>query len=187
MKCCFCNNDEAKEIIKPSGTFTDYDILKTKHICSFCNSIYKDAKYRRSCWILNNKDSIFFSKDKILENILNIKIKPPFKVFITTSYKKHGYYKTVWNYSLDNFQIRFDDLDIDFGKEKAIEILNIIETFYYNGFIKKEIESGKYNIKKLLTFGKDKWLENERKIKLMRGTPLFKFLLYCINPKRKDE
>lgn len=175
-KCGICNSPGTRKI-NVSANFTNYDLIKSEYVCEKCYGFLKDPKMRRSSWIMYKSQIKFIKNDSILKSIINID-EFPNKIFCTTSFKKHGFFKTNWNYTTDKIHILFDDFCFISRVEEIKEIAKILNQFYLdNGFTKTEIKTGCYNIKKILNFGVFEFKKIEDKIKKMRHKLVFKFVL----------
>jgi len=171
-ECCFCREKKNTTKIKFSATFTNYDKVKTNYICDLCSK-YMDNKYRRSSWIITENSDIFIKNTDFYKQLF-INKEIPFKIFYTTTFKKHGYFKAPFNLSNDNFTVQYNDNHVKITKENK-DILEKIIFLLLNKTTKREIITGMYSVKTIKKIGIDKIKEIENAF--IRGTLLFNFLV----------
>lgn len=147
--CIVCNKQSGIEKLFKvvSSNFTAYELLyknKKELVCQDCIDILKNPKMRRSSWIQDKKQTIFFKNNESLQYILNLSnyIEIPFRIGFTKSFKKHTFLQSVWNYDYNNFKIGTDFAGtIEFDKNSLINCIYLLQFLYRLGFSKEDLKN----------------------------------------------
>jgi len=175
-----------------SSNFTNHDELKSKSdfLCKECAFCLGNRDLRVNNFICASENKIYlFKKNDIEKYIFDLekKIKPPFIFAVTKSFKKHMTFKTKINFSLNKFNIFFENHNVLFCKAEHIYIYSILKNLY-NSFSKDELNNldscSFLNIEK---FGFKLFLEYRKELKQFEKTKIYNFLVYILNSEEKLE
>lgn len=144
-KCCMCNNECGAILLRKavSPNFTNYNILKNDsgYVCLGCYHILKEPRFRRSSWIANQKEIIFFKNNQGLRYLLHA-LSPPFIFGFTQSFKKHLFLFSSVNYSAEKFIIGTDFAGaVLFEKRRWAQVIEYLDRLYKLGFSKEDLKS----------------------------------------------
>ncbi|PCG20839.1 hypothetical protein [Brachyspira sp. G79] len=144
--CFFCGQHfnegiELKEAI--SDRFTDYTLVKcpsSNYICESCSLGLSLIRYN---YIIDSKIKLIRQKD--FADMILKQNETPFIACISTSFKKHLFYKTIINYDLNNFYIQLENETILCNRKQLINDLGFISLLQSLNVSKKNIENGIIN------------------------------------------
>ena len=117
----------------------------------------------------------------------------PNAIYITTSYKKHGSFKTRINHRKDKIYIQFEETGVWLIREDAKKILKQIEILYSipdcevkkkqpkSFFTKDEILYGNYSMHRVRAFGTAELMDVETFLSEFRDSPQYALLIYIAN------
>lgn len=183
-KCSFCNkgiNGEGYNLKKVvSANFTDYNLLSSdKYVCKeceFCTNLYKYtyASSPDGFKLLNVREAC---------KEIQKPQKPPFIFVVSTSGKKHLFYKAVVNYNPNLFTANLEDEKIQVNLELLQEQFKVIQNLQALGESKMAIAENKLRHVTLTTFKQPLlvWLERQQK------TKQFKIVLHLAQKLDVDE
>jgi len=166
-----------------SDAFTNWDILAdatATHVCEACTWCIKNRKTRQSCYVATAKELIFFKRDKI-EQYLFDPPGPPFVIFVTKSFKKHGSFRAAVNMSPKLFYVQLEDRQILFSPNKYRDLFDLMKKMYVTFNKMEEIGKGNYIQKRVREYGIEAWQRDEAILKPRRGSAVFELLLYALN------
>jgi hypothetical protein len=123
---------------------------------------------------------VFFKRDDI-EKYLSDPPEPPFVLFVTASYKKHGSFRAHVNQSRKLFYVQFEDRSILFSPSKYRDLFDLMKRMYATFNKTEEIGKGEYIQRRVQEYGIDAWKRDESIIMLHRGSMVFELLLYALN------
>lgn len=174
--CVFCGREVSNvDSVTPNirDTFTAYHILSHgEHACRRCNTMYEDSKYRRSNWWVKYGGYHRLETEERL-SFLDRPPSPPFLLYFTRNYRKHGWILSVQNPVLDtdNFYLVIDQDKVWFEREKYEELRSFSKELLDQGIPKKWVKGGcpppsvlrKYKLK----------IETVRRLKKLKGNRLW--------------
>lgn len=208
-QCCMCGSDKgemgSKDFLKTS--FTNWDVLKSpgsQSICYACAACMNTNALRKSSWIATGTELRYLKRGDVAGAIFGTDVRAkdflplqiPNAIYITTSYKKHGSFKTRINHMADKLYIQFEETGVLINREEAKKVLSIIELLYSipeceeqkkqpkSFFTKDEILHGNYAMHRMRAFGIGELTEIETALKPHRGSPQFSLLIYIANKKK---
>ena len=82
---------------------------------------------------------------------------------------------------------QFEELRIVPDASLLRRMVSAIQPLYDGGFAKSEIESGRYNQRRVLAFGLPRWLSADGELRSMRGSPVFTLALFLAQKEEKEE
>lgn len=189
-ECCICKKQTINGFKKKfSGNFTCADYISTGEvICPECQYLVKNSnEYRRTMFLLTEKELIKFKKKEAKEIVFNLPNKP-FYLYLTKTWQKIGWIRmnealNMGNDGVINFLIDYDivrttisDLKILIDFIQLFRDLKIPKTILETG----NLEMHHYNkIKKV--FGKHDARSMSKKLKNYAGNPVFDLVLYLVD------
>ncbi|MCD7726053.1 MAG: hypothetical protein LUI12_11000 [Clostridiales bacterium] len=120
-----------------SDNFTDWGYLNG-HICGQCSRLFSLIRYS---YIVEDGD-ISLCNVRQIRDTLTRTHKPPFMICITTSQKKHLFYKSKYNYSSDKFWVNLETESIYTSCDRQKQLFSLVETLYSLGCSKKALSCG---------------------------------------------
>jgi hypothetical protein len=192
-----------KDLIKK--TFTDQELIKFNsdhasiEIALLIEAVIKSEKgfnsLRNYSFYADESKLELLKRENILELLLDIPNKP-FQIGVTFSNKKHLAYKSPVNFDTDNFQIVTDLGIVNFGKQKAIKVVEIAQKWYtvlpgkketstqQTFFTKEQIKgTTQPNHKQIEAYGLQKYFKESQELNKFRGTALFNLIIHILNKK----
>lgn len=199
-QCCMCGSGNgelaSKDFLKSS--FTNWDVLKSPEsqtICPACAGCLSINPLRKSSWVATCTELRYLKREEMSTAIFG-ELPFPNAIYITTSYKKHGSFKTRINHMAEKIYIQFEETGVLLNREEAKKILGIIELLYSipqcedqkkqpkSFFTKDEILHGNYAMHRMRAFGTGELAEIETALRAHRGSPQFSLLIYIANKKK---
>lgn len=197
--CCLCGSTDGRYDRKPfiKEGFTNLDQLKaadSQSICPACASMFTLPKLRQSSWIATGGEMIWLRREDIWDYLWTPP-RPPFAMYATTSYKKHGSFKTRVNYSSNRFYVQFEEVGVILQPGSLRRVADTLELLYsvplseeakgqpVSFFTKDEIMHGDYNQGRIRRFGIVALAEAEAVIRPVRSAPAFGLLMFALNKK----
>ncbi len=184
-KCCICKKETKTGFKKKfSGNFTSGNYISNGNIvCPECNYLIKNSNtYRRTMFLLTEKELIKFKKKEALNIIFNLP-KKPFYIYLTETYQKIGWIRLNEAYNHDNEGI------INFLCDYDIIQADIETIKYINHFIKKlrdlkipkkTLKTGElelYHYRKIVN-EYDNHRELLKELKSYINNPIYELILY---------
>ncbi len=126
---------KAKKII--SSNFTDYAYIGD-YICPECTKLFSLYFYN----YIVDPDGIRLINVRQLKDELCKRQNPPFRFIITTSQKKHLFYKSEVDYSSDRFAVNLETEVIYTTPERMTELFEFVENLVTLGASKKAMQNG---------------------------------------------
>lgn len=163
-------------------------------ICAACAYMFVLPKLRQSSWIATATDMVWLKREDIWD-LLWGPPRPPFAAYVTTSYKKHGSFKTRVNHSHQSYYIQFEETGVTFRPQQLRRVADTMETLYsipaqeetkanpISFFTKDEILSGSYNQGRIRRYGITAFVDAEAILRPARDTPAFGLLVFALNKK----
>lgn len=195
-RCVFCglssSNGFSLKRIKKS--FTAFSFLHVGEIiCPDCLVLYEDPSFRRRSFFVSQKSFEFLKRNKkskgehrvvwdVLTSLNSLTEEDlPFAIWITESYKKHGWLTMTHNlnYSVKRFQVTFEETTLFWVPELALEMKEVAEKLL-KIVTKKNLIRGYYFPSQQSKF-LDNGLWNEyQKAKKWASNPLWNLVVHLI-------
>ena len=144
-RCAFCFHEtrEGFPLKKSvSQAFTDYSELHASNVvCPYCYMFLKDPRFRRSSWVIAPKNIVFLKREEVAKYIADPP-DPPYAIYVTRSFKKHGWIKMMYrgvNYSKEFMAVGFDADLVFFKRRDFLELLDHIQAAVKRGVSKKRL------------------------------------------------
>lgn len=140
-ECGICHRSVSKSITAKkavSANFTDWNWIGDR-ICEPCSRLLSLYKYS---YIVEG-DSIELLNVRQIRNALLRAHKTPNLMIITTSQKKHLFYKAAWNYSDDSFAVNLEEETIYTTRERMRALFYFVENMLALGASKQSIKERK--------------------------------------------
>lgn len=195
--CCVCGasgeGDLFAKWVRP--TFTDHDKLLAGDIvcnaCLFCfdeqsaelaRRVDKEKPQRMrnySHFVLDGKWLPLSKGDK--DGMVRILAQRPEVAVIATSGQKHIIFRAQsgWWQIEEQGSLPFPDT--------LFYLLGIVELMYSDGFSKGEIETGRYNQKRIMDFGLNHFIRLENELKPVRDTLPLELAIFLAQKRELDE
>ena len=185
--CCICKKHTENGFKKKfSGTFTCADYISHGEvICPECNYLVKNSnEYRRTMFLLTEKELIKFKKKEAKEIVLNLP-NEPFYIYLTKTWQKIGWIRMNEVYNTDN------QSEINFLIDYDIVRTNTADLYDMMDFIKQlrdlkipkaVLETGNlemHHYRKLTAeFGNQAARKILNKVKMNANSPVWDLALY---------
>lgn len=129
-----------------SGNFTDYAMVGD-WICEECSHLF--SLYFYSYIVENGEIQVFNVREA--SGVILRKHKPPFKLIVTKSGKKHLFYRCPENLSDETFAVQLENETIFTTHERQTELFDFVECMMTIGASKMALAEGSipYNILRL--------------------------------------
>ena len=166
-----------KRVIKP--TFTDGNRARAPWSDVVCEHCAWALSYKSllNYSILATKEGLLHpSRAEVREVLLNPP-EPPFVLCAATSGQRWLHFKGAIAHSKARFGVRFEDVPVWVAPESFRALLESIEELY-TAFTKAEIESGNYQVHRILRFGMKRWEELIERVAPHRKSGPFKLALF---------
>lgn len=186
-ECCICKKHTTTGFKKKfSGNFTCADYISTGEvICPECQYLVKNSnEYRRTMFLLTEKELIKFKKKEAKDIVLNLPNKP-FYIYLTKTWQKIGWIRMneVYNENNQNeinFLVDYDIIRVDL--ETLKDLMGFIKKLRDIKISKTVLETGELEMHH---FNKIKHEYNKgiarmflKKIKEYVGNPIWDLALY---------
>lgn len=135
-----------KDIV--SGNFTDWAYVGD-YVCHDCADLFSLYFYN----YIVDPDGIRLMNVRELRDQLTTPQKPPFLFVITTSQKKHLFYKARWNYDSRRFAVNLETETIYTTPERMKQLFDFVECLQTLGCSKEAMKSGKIPFQLFLKTG----------------------------------
>jgi hypothetical protein len=112
--CCICQIPSADGFpVKLPATFQSWAHFQEcpcaeQNVCACCRHVLTERKYRNSSWLAVPGEFRWLDRPGV-RGVLNSLPNPPWALYATRSYKKHGWLQTHVNTSSRRFFLTFDD------------------------------------------------------------------------------
>lgn len=159
--CPFCNKHKQKGInIKKivSSDFTDWAYVGD-YVCESCADLFSLYFYN---YIVDDNGIHLYNVREIEEQLCKEQ-KPPFLFIITTTRKKHLFYKSVWNYTADKFAVNLETETIFTDTRRMRKLFDFVDSVITLGGSKQAMQNGNisFNIVSKVGLNVIKWLNDE--------------------------
>ena len=140
FKCPVCGKDcnegiRTADII--SGSFTDYAFIGD-YVCNDCADLFSLYFYN----YVKDVDGIRLLNIRSIRDEITRGQKPPFMFVITTSQKKHLFYRAKMNYTATPFAVQLETETIYTTTERMRLLFDFVESLLTLGQSKKMLASG---------------------------------------------
>jgi CRISPR type IV-associated protein Csf1 len=149
--CPICHISRQKGIqIKKivSSNFTDWAYVG-EHVCTECSKLFSLYFYS----YIVNPDGIRLLNVRQLRDELCKRQTPPFRFIITTSQKKHLFYRSVINNNSDRFAVNLETETIYTTVERMKFLFDFVELLQTLGASKKAMQNGEISFQILQKVG----------------------------------
>lgn len=148
----------SKDIV--SSNFTDWAYLGA-YVCPECADLFSLYFYS----YIVDTDGIRLLNVRELRDQLTEPQKPPFLFVITTSQKKHLFYRAVWNHNSNRFAVNLETETIYTTPERMRQLFDFVECLQVLGCSKERLKQGQISEKAFLGIGMDaiRFLNHELK------------------------
>ena len=201
-RCCLCGIHEGvydrKRSIKTG--FTDFAYLKapeSQAICPACASVFTEPLLKRKSWIVFPDRIEYLPRDVLWTLLFGWRSdETPFAIYITTSWKKHGSFKTRINYSWTKYYVQFEQVGLEFEPALWRAVGQTMELFYSipkqeehkkqpkSFFTKDQIRTGVYPQYRVRAFGLKAFEEAEGLLAPVRTQSAFPMLVFALNQQK---
>ena len=156
-----------KDIV--SSNFTDWAYVGD-YVCQDCADLFSLYFYN----YIVDPDGIHMYNVRELRDQLTTPQKPPFLFVITTSQKKHLFYRSTWNYDSARFAVNLETETIYTTPERMRQLFDFVECLQTLGCSKERLKQGQISEKAFLGSGMDalKFLNHELKSRVIQ-IPLY--------------
>lgn len=149
--CPICKRTASKGIrIKDivSANFTDWAYVG-EHVCPDCADLFSLYFYS----YVVDPDGIHLYNVRELRDQLTRPQKPPFLFVITTSQKKHLFYRSTWNHGNGHFAVNLETETIYTTPERMRQLFDFVECLQTLGAGKEQMKGGEIPFKVLQKTG----------------------------------
>lgn len=152
----------------------------------------ENFELRKYHFLITEKELRILKREE-LQALLMLPPEPPFVLSVTKSNKKHRSFKALIVFDRDKFPVALDNMNVTFDREKAIQVLPIMQSWYTilpgkestkqqpTWFWKNHIEFGCMNQKMIAAYGINKYFSENQILEQFRGEPWFSLLLFTLN------
>lgn len=147
-----------KDIV--SSNFTDWAYVG-EYVCPECADLFSLYFYS----YIVDPDGIRLLNVRELRDQLTVPQKPPFLLVITTSQKKHLFYRAVLNHNSNRFAVNLETETIYTTPERMRQLFDFVECLQVLGCSKERLKQGQISEKAFLGIGMDaiRFLNHELK------------------------
>lgn len=170
--CCHKTSSagvKVKDIV--SANFTDWAFLG-ELVCERCAGLFSVYFYN----YIIDPDGIRLYNVRELRDQLTADQKPPFLFVITTSQKKHLFYRAKWNYGGEKFAVNLEAETIYTTKERMRHLFSFVEALQTLGCGKERLKKGEIPFEVLRKTGWDALFKLQRELEASREIQI---PLYC--------
>lgn len=141
---------DIKDIV--SGSFTDWAFLgDSKFICPECSRYFSLNFYN---YVINPDGIHIYNVRKLKDELIRPQ-KTPFMFCISTTQKKHLFYKAKWNYIASPFSVNLETETICTSNERMTELFSYVEALQTLGSRKDDLKAGKISFDVYQKLGKE--------------------------------
>lgn len=196
--CCLCGAPNGSLDRKPfvKDGFTNLDRLAAPDspaICPPCAYIFVNPKLRQSSWIMTEERAIWLKREDIWHYLFDECPAPPTVWYVTTSYKKHGSFKSRVNYSKACTYIQYEETGVSFRHDYWRPVADAVQLLYSvpkedegkanprTFFTKDEILHDTFSQPHIRAFGVDEFMALSGLLRQYRPQPGFGLVVYAAN------
>jgi len=180
--CALCGQPRASEPLRVSDAFTNWDRLRfpgSGLVCPACAWCLRTPELRRGSWIASMEGLRYLQRPVISEALFDPP-EPPFALYVTSSFKKHGFFKARVNLGRSSFYVQFEEVGVQFEPARWTVIWEALWALYTAGFSKRELLRGDYNQRKIRVFGREAWWAFEELLRPRRQELAFGLLVHSL-------
>lgn len=139
--CPICNRTsthmcKVKDCV--SAEFTDWACIRSEYVCKRCAELFSLHFYN----YIVDPSGIRLLNVRQLKNELVKPQNTPFLFVISTSQKKHLFYRSVWNYDNRRFAVNLETETIFTTPERMKELFDFVECCQTLGSTKEQLKRG---------------------------------------------
>lgn len=174
FECPFCKHHstsgvKTKDIV--SSSFTDWAYVE-EYVCPDCSDLFSLYFYN----YIVGPDGIRLLNVRELRGQLITPQKPPFLFVITTSQKKHLFYKSIWNYDNKRFAVNLETETIYTTPDRMKQLFDFVECLQTLGCSKEKLKRGEMYFPVAQKVGVEGFLFLQRELENSREIQI---PLYC--------
>ena len=159
--CPICKKEKSEGIKSKkivSSKFTDWTYIDD-YICENCADLFSIYFYN---YVLDD-DGIHLYNVRELEEQLTKQQKLPFMFVISTTQKKHLFYRSKWNYNADSFFVNLETETIYTTPKRMKQLFDFVCCLQTLGANKGEMKNGeiRFDVLKKTGFSALEFLQNE--------------------------
>ena len=148
-KCCNHHCEKGVPIRKiVSSNFTDWENVGD-YVCENCADLFSLQFYS---YVVNPDGVNLINVRQIRDKLISYQ-KPPFLFVITTSKKKHLFYKSIWNNCDNPFAVNLETETIYTTRERMKQLFDFVESLQTLGCSKEKMKSGEISFEVLKKVG----------------------------------
>lgn len=170
--CCHKSSNVgvmAKDIV--SASFTDWAFLGG-YVCERCADLFSLYFYN---YIVDPSGIRLYNVRELRDQLTTVQ-KPPFLFVITTSKKKHLFYRAKWNYGGGKFAVNLETETIYTTPERMKHLFGFVEALQTLGCSKDRMKRGELPFDVLRKTGRGALFKLQRELALSREIQI---PLYC--------
>jgi len=168
---CHESHQRGVEVKKAvSSNFTDWALVG-EMVCERCAKLFNLYPYS---YVVSGDDIKLLNVRQIRDALLG-KINPPFLFVITTTQKKHLFYRAKWNYTADPFSVNLETEPITTSRNRMKVLFDFVECLQTLGQSKGGLLAREIRYEILQKIGKEAllWLNRELDTSREIQIPLF--------------
>ena len=171
--CPICHKEhnqgcKIKDVV--SGAFTDWQYV-SDYVCQSCSELFSLYFYN----YISGPDGIRLYNVRELREQLITPQNPPFLCVITTSRKKHLFYRARWNHTSNPFAVNLEDETIMTSCRRMQVLFDFVDSLQTLGASKSALKDGEipFSIIQKVGFNPLKWLKQELQTSREIQIPLY--------------
>lgn len=125
-----------------SANFTDWPYVSGDYVCESCIKLLSLYFYS---YIVSGEDILLFNVREMAEEIQKPQ-KPPFKIIISKSQKKHLFYKAAWNDNPEKFTVNLEEEQISTSLDEQRTLFAFVSALITLGESKQNLSSGSISL-----------------------------------------
>lgn len=112
-------------------------------LCPPCHTMLTDPQWRRSHWMLSPPEGVRWLQRSEIRQLVRIPPSPPYALYTTASFKKHGWIVLQQHVNFDTSVLRFawDEQVFAVQRSELLEMLDFVEALLARGWGRKELAS----------------------------------------------
>lgn len=180
--CPICKKERKKGVLAKkiiSANFTDFQYID-RYICPECTKLFSLYFYN----YIVDPDGIRLLNVRQVRDELCRPQNPPFRFIITTTQKKHLFYRSMINYNNKHFAVNLETETIYTTNERMRYLFDFVETLISLGASKAAMNNGEIPFAVLAKVGIKALLTLQQELKVSREILI---PLYCGQKREKPE
>ncbi len=186
-RCVICGRSVTNGLeAQFSDTFTAWQHLQSFSdgvLCPPCHTMLADPQWRRSHWLLSPHEGVRWLQRSDIAQLVRVSPRPPYALYTTASFKKHGWIVLQQHVNLDTSVLRFawDEQVFVVRREELLVMLDFAEALLARGWGRRELASDW----KLQHVAQEP--ERYRRWKSFKWHPAWSWVVWCAELKAQDE